>query len=335
MDVSEADGREADASLSTTMDHSASLGADEYAQIIQHCGILYVHVRSVCRLFLRLWSEPATWAECAVTWSCDVGSLSFLFHHGFPALARVSSLDTHAIARKIFDCDAAEFQRLHDELSLRRFNAMPSVNSCRSPVRGWWTPPGGFVGVSENAQVKGPVARRRDEFIPGMAAVCGDGPLPRDAQGRRSFGLRIEETSAVVGGGIYVGFVATPPSEIRFDDATEMWDTACMWRLVGKHCYANVPYGARKLHDEKRVRNPEGVRWGTDELHVGDELVLTALPSYGMRLAATLNGRDVVLPMPMPRCSFAMELFPYVAVCGRVTAVRLLVGERGAEGPPP
>ena len=44
-----------------------------------------------------------------------------------------------------------------------------------------------------------------------------------------------------------------------------------------------------------------------------------------MMLSASLNGENVMEPAQMFYCSYAMELWPYVAVCGRVTAVRLLV----------
>ena len=72
----------------------------------------------------------------------------------------------------------------------------------------------------------------------------------------------------------------------------------------------------------------EGRVWGTDQLNLGDELRITAAPEFvpghadpeigHMRISAELNGVPVALPMNMQHASFAMELWPYVAVCGRV-----------------
>ena len=222
-------GQRADA---VAVDQRPALGEDEYAQIVRASGFCSVHVRAVCHSFHRLWSEPATWAGIRLSWPAAVDSLAFLFRHALPALVQASALDTHAVGRNVFEQAPAEFQRLHDELSLRRFNAMPAVNSGLPPAKGWYRPASGFAGVSENVQTDGLVARRKIAFVPGMAAVCGDGPISRDAHGRRAFGLRIEQTDSTLHGGIYVGFVATPPHEINFDNAMDLWATAAMWRWV-------------------------------------------------------------------------------------------------------
>ena len=168
-----------------------------------------------------------------------------------------------------------------------------------------------------------------------MAAVCGDGPVPRDASGDRIFTLRIEEVENEIPGGIFVGFVATPPSQIDFNDVGNLYDTAAMWRLVGNEINANVPINANapivsneiNATSQKRLPFARSSAWSTDQLNRGDELRLVARGGADgeMQLSAWLNGEVVVQPTQMYLCSFAMELWPYVAVCGRVGAVRLLV----------
>ena len=145
---------------------------------------------------------------------------------------------------------------------------------------------------------------------------------------------------------MYVGFTATPPSEIDFRDAPALWKSACMWRLVGEELNSNVPgvespglslvgsstvgtfpsrLDASFNQDAGRLAIQD--RWSTGDLQEGDELRVSAQCSGRdgeMFISATLNGHRVVLPTLMVRCSFAMELWPYVAVCGRVRAVRLV-----------
>ena len=268
-----------------------------------------------------------------------------------PTLTQLSAFDTHELAMDLLRFGGTYKMFYHKMLSTSRLVAMPGINSGRGLCCGWYKPVGGYVGVSENAISSGTVARRADVRIPGMAAVCGDGPLARDASGARTFGLRVEATDLTMEGGIYVGFVATPPDSIDFHDAERLWDTAVMWRIVNNTFVNNVPLGKsnnRDLQGSKFTQLFYGPsryeRWSTDQLTLGDELRVTAsvtarVPpcscdnSYldedrdvnQMALSASLNGKAVVLPVEMAYCSFAMELWPYVAVCGRVTAVCLLV----------
>ena len=114
-----------------------------------------------------------------------------------------------------------------------------------------------------------------------------------------------------------------------------------MWRLVGDDLNSNVPTvcvpGLKPgLNLNASFNRPAdgdgaGLLWSTEQLSAGDELRVVAQSSIAvpgeMKLSATRNGEPVVLPTLMVRCSFAMELWPYVAVCGRVTALRLLVDE--------
>ena len=110
-----------------------------------------------------------------------------------------------------------------------------------------------------------------------------------------------------------------------------------MWRLVGEDLNSNVPTvslpgvkpGLQLTASFNRPDNEDGARaWSTDQLKMGDELTVIAQRSGRMpgemQLSACLNGVPVVLPTLMVRCSFAMELYPYVAVSGHVTAVRLV-----------
>ena len=107
-----------------------------------------------------------------------------------------------------------------------------------------------------------------------------------------------------------------------------------MWRLVGEELNTNLP-GDRELPviNRSRVTQEEdfnqapGGHFSIGDLRESDELRVTAQcsgPDGHMFISATLNGHSVVLPSLMLRCSFAMELWPYVAVCGSVRAVRLL-----------
>jgi len=219
--------------------------------------------------------------------------------------------------------------------------SLRGINSSRVAARGWYQPSGGYHGVSENVVTRGPVARRLDVGIPGLAAVCGDGPLLRDAAGKRAFGLRIEGFDPTKESGIYVGFVAATPESIDWSDAQGLWETAVMWRLVDEHLSSNVPLGkpTKRLKCSQLIGElePGAPAWSTDQLELGDDLRLTAeaFDAAGavdgdegrpvMTISASLNGQEVVTPIEMPYCSLAMELWPYVAVCGRVTAVRLLV----------
>ena len=316
-----------------------SLGEDEYRQIISFCGTHVLALRAVSRLFYHLWSDPATWANLSVAlyppaapealeWYID-----HVCHNVFPLLSQAAAVDTHALALRA--CGGRKV--LHYRLSQARFELLPAVGALRPPVRGWYRPGGGFCGVSSNASVDGSVARRANPEIPGMAAVCGDGPVLRDAEGTRSFALQVEGLALDGSGGIYVGFTATAPDDIDFSDAQSLWSSTTMWRLVGDDLDSNVPSvcmaGVKPgMKLTAQTNQPRGAtaapRWTTEALQLGDELRLTAQRTGRldgeMCLSATLNGAPVVLPTLMVRCSFAMELWPYVAVCGRVTAVRLL-----------
>lgn len=116
-------------------------------------------------------------------------------------------------------------------------------------------------------------------------------------------------------------------------------DRLLVGRLVGEELNSNVPHvelpGVKPgLNLTATFNQPPDApaSWATDKLRVGDVLTLTATRSGRaegeMQLSATLNGIQVVLPTLMVRCSFAMELWPYVAVCGHVTAVRLIACEQ-------
>ena len=264
----------------------------------------------------------------------------FLRQRILPALARAAYLETNAFALQL--CGSMSLNIGASILSQARFEVMPAVNSNRPPTRGWFRPAGGFQGVSGNVAVEGSMARRVRPEIAGMAAVCADGPVSRTASGERAYTLRVEGVSALVGAedGIYVGFAATPPGEIDFSDATAMWRTACMWRLIDDKLNANVICQDFEMSLKRNLSQPSGViPWTTSQLQLGDELRIIAqcgvrpyttvwgpdLSAGGMSLSATLNGEPVMLPTPMLCCSFAMELWPYVAVCGRVTAVRLVL----------
>ena len=249
------------------------------------------------------------------------------YERWLPALSQVAALDTREFMLGLLRHGNSEVHQLFHELSRQRLRTMPGVNSGLPPVSGWYTPPAGYRGVSQNVTSKAAVARRLDSKLAGMAAVCGNGPVARDASGSRSFTLKVEGVDPDMDGGIYVGFVATPPEEIDFDDATGLWNTAVMWRLVGTDFYSNVPFASgRRMHAEDRLESPSG--WSTDQLELGDELRITAhVPSERrehnndwLELTAYRNGVQVV----MQRSASALELWPYVAVCGRVTAVRLL-----------
>lgn len=359
---------------------AASLTEDAYRHIISLCGVQTVGLRAVSRLFGHLWSDPATWAG-STAWSPPHGHASlpwcrFLCQRILPALARAAALDTSALAlqlssgpdgpgphsfvagqavRAVTGAFVLSQAKVADVLSQARFEAMPAVNSNRPPARGWFQPAGGFRGVSSNVAISGSTARRaQPEALLGMAAVCADGPVARATSGERAYTLRVEGVSAFQAaggcwGGIFAGFVATPPGSIDFSDMMAMWGSACMWRLVGDQLNANVPgYCASApdapAHVERATameratclrhsgsfrQQPGVLPWATDELQLGDELRVIAQCGGGgpgeMCISATLNGRPVVLPTRMVRCSFAMELWPYVAVCGRVTAVRLVL----------
>ena len=321
---------------------AASLTEDAYSHIISLCGIQTVQLRLVNRLFGRLWSDPATWAGCS--WlppRLPPSRGNFVSRDGWflskrilPALARAAALDTNALALQLCGRLALTSGNM---LSQTRFDVMPAVNSNLSPARGWFRPVGGFQGVSSNVAVEGAMARRARPEIAGMAAVCANGPVSRTASGERAFTLRVEGVSTLLGaeGGIYVGFAATPPGEIDFSDAVTMWGSACMWRLIDENLNANLNCPGRVSNDRNSHQPPGATPWTTDQLQLGDELRIIAQCTGsdgshahgqgGMSLSATLNGEPVVLPTPMLCCSFAMELWPYVAVCGRVTAVRLVL----------
>lgn len=344
--------RRSGAAAASTPTTAASLTEDAYSHIISLCGIQTIQLRLISRLFGRLWSDPATWAGCSTVWlppppppagaARDIPSRErdcmFLRQRILPALARAAALDTNAFALQL--CGRMSLKFGASILSQARFEVMPAVNSNRPPTRGWFRPAGGFQGVSGNVAVEGSMARRVRPEIAGMAAVCADGPVSRTASGERAYTLRVEGVSALVGaeGGIYVGFAATPPGEIDFSDATAMWRTACMWRLIDDKLNANVICQDFEMSLKRNLSQPSGViPWTTSQLQLGDELRIIAQctgsdgdhgPGQGqgqMSLSATLNGEPVMLPTPMLCCSFAMELWPYVAVCGRVTAVRLVL----------
>jgi hypothetical protein len=211
-----------------------TLSDDEYRAILSFVGIDYISLRAVCHTWHRLWIEPSTWAGGHAVWAAaDDRCLGFLCQHVLPALAQAAAFDTHVLALQLCGGDRAR----HARLSQRRFEAMPAVNSDLAAPRGWHSPPGGFHGVSENVVVDGPVARRRHASVLGMAALCADGPVPRDASGNRSFSLRIEAERPDTEGGIFVGFVATPPTNINFSGAEELWRTAVMWRCARPPCH--------------------------------------------------------------------------------------------------
>ena len=336
------------AALAAAASTTASLTEDAYSHIMSLCGIQTIQLRLVSQLFGRLWSDPATWAGCITAWlrspppppagaARDIPSRErdcmFLRQRILPALARAEGLDTNAFALQL--CGSMSLNIGASILSQARFGIMPAVNSNRPPARGWFRPAGGFQGVSGNVAVEGAMARRVRPEIAGMAAVCADGPVSRTASGERAYTLRVEGVSALVGaeGGIYVGFAATPPGEIDFSDAPAMWRTACMWRLINDKLNANVIcQDANDTLNRNLSQPPGAIPWTTSQLQLGDELRIiaqcgaaTSLSDGGMSLSATLNGEPVMLPTPMLCCSFAMELWPYVAVCGRVTAVRLVL----------
>ena len=283
-----------------------ALAEDEYRHILSLCGINSIHLRAVSHLFLRLWVEAATWDGRSVVWQDhSAGSVEFLGRFVIPSLGRAAALDTHALALKV----SGRPRKQASTLSQRRFEALPALNSGMAFERDWCKPPGGLEGVSSNVVIDGTVVRRK-----------------------------------------YVGFTATPPSEIDFSDAPALWKSACMWRLVGEELHSNVPAvespglslvgsstaGTFELkpglsldasfnQDAGRLAIQD--RWSTGDLQEGDELRVSAQCSGRdgeMFISATLNGHRVVRPTLMVRCSFAMELWPYVAVCGRVRAVRLV-----------
>lgn len=316
------------------------LGEDEFVHILWHCGFLSHRLRRVCKLFRRLWSLPATWEGARVTipkreLERAGHSARAFYEQWIPALGRVAALDSSELMLDLLrhsNSDHHHLYQIFHNLSKQRLRTMPSVNSGLAPTSGWYCPASGYEGVSENVCTRGLVARRVEPRIAGMAAVCGNGPVPRDASGSRSFTLKIEAVDPDIHGGIYVGFVATPPSDINFDDATGLWSTAVMWRLVGTDFYSNVPYAnGKSIHAENRLESPSG--WSTDQLEVGDTLRITARvprerPEHmndTLELVAHRNGAQVVLPMTMTRSAFALELWPYVAVCGRVTSLQLVL----------
>lgn len=316
-------------------DERITLTEDEYRHVLALSGIGSIHLRAVSQLFLRLWSEAATWEGSSVAWQDhSTGSVEFLGRLVLPSLARAAALDTHALALKV----SGGPREIASTLSQRRFEAVPAVNSGMVSPCSWFVPPGGLRGVSSNVVVEGALVRRKNPRNAGMAAVCGAGPVPRSASGERSFTLRIEEDDPDSHSGIYVGFVATPPNEIDFIDAPALWGTACMWRLVGEELNSNVPAvelpGLKpglsldaSFNQAPSAGDRPTSRWSTCQLQQGDELRLSAQCSGrdgDMFIAAALNGHPVVLPTLMVRCSFAMELWPYVAACGRVRAVRLV-----------
>merc|ERR1712228_140243 len=124
--------------------------------------------------------------------------------------------------------------------------------------------------------------------------------------------------------------------KVDISDAQSLWQSAVMWRLQSHDLNANIPMvqlpGVKpglSLVSTFNQPHAEGADlWGTHCLGLGDELRVTAQHSASepgeMQLSATCNGRVVVSPTIMVRCSFAMELWPYIAVCGRVSAVTLL-----------
>ena len=314
------------------------LGEDEFMQIIWHCGFWCHRLRCVNKCFNRLWLLPATWAGAHISLprlALHDDPTEAVFMHEMActkwlhSLTRVAAFNTNSLTLLLLRHSNSGLQQCfhrHSKLQLR----MPGTNSGLKPANGWFCPNGGFCGVSQNVTTRGPVARRTDTKLGGMAAVCGNGPVQRDASGIRSFAIKIDAIDEGMGGGIYIGFVATPPEDIDFSDAIGLWNTAVMWRLVGGELNANVPFAnGRRMQGEQRLKSPCG--WTTDKLVVGDELRLTArVPGLGkpppahLELTADLNGEQVVLPMYMDRSSFALELWPYVAVCGRVTALRLV-----------
>ena len=309
-----------------------SLTEDEYRQIISICTINSIHLRAVSHLFLRLWGEAATWAGSSVAWQDhSAASVEFLGRFVIPSLGRAAALDTHALALKI----SGGPREQASTLSQRRFEALPALNSGMASSLGWFKPPGGLDGVSSNVVIDGAVVRRKNPLMSGMAAVCGATPVARAASGERSYTLRIEDDDPDTESGMYVGFTATPPSEIDFSDAPALWKSACMWRLVGEDLNSNVPAVAvpglkpgLSLDASFNQHAGDDIhRWSTVNLQQSDELRVTAQCSGcdgEMFISATLNTHRVVLPTLMVRCSFAMELWPYVAVCGRVRAVRLV-----------
>lgn len=329
---------------------SPQLGEDEFVQILWHCGFLRQQLLRVCKSFRRLWLSPATWVGAHVTMpflelsahpESGIRYSAFFFcEKWLPALSRVAALDTTSLMLDLLrrsdrydGPDGAALWPLLRVLSKLRLSLMPSVNSGLPPCCGWFRPPSGYYGVSENMTTNGQIARRLDTTLAGMAAVCGNGPVPRDASGSRSFTLKIEAVDSNKVSGVYVGFVATPPADIDFINARQLWSSATMWRFLDTSFSSNVSFhSGHHLSKSDDLDSPS--EWSTEQLNVGDELRITArVAPAGVEtthddslvLEAHLNGVQVVRPMLMRSSAFALELWPYVAVCGRVTAVRLMM----------
>ena len=343
-------------------DAPPELGEDEFRHILRWCqpwspyGTTvnkHESLRQVNRLFLRLWGEPATWAGLYACVPYYHGLLArsqphlrFLLEVVMPSFARVASLDTGVLANELCGLQDKSRGRL---LSQSRFLHTRSVNASQGELSGWNKTRGQGGGAaaewltrhvdSNLCIVDHVVARRKDPMVSGMAAVCGNGPVPRDAQGRRTFSVEVLEVLDVHDtSGIMIGFTSTNPQGIRFDSAEQLWQTATMWRLSGSSLNSNIPsvqlpgvrQGASLTCSFNQADTRNGQTWDTAQLNKGDVLSVTAQHSEGttdgaMQITATLNGVVVVAPTLLVRCSFAMELYPYAAVCGKVCALRLVV----------
>lgn len=78
--------------------------------------------------------------------------------------------------------------------------------------------------------------------------------------------------------------------------------------------------------DRANQHDLQGLEYGRSG-RLGDEICLAVevcVASGEMQLTAMVNGVLKVAPTVLTSCSFAMELWPYVAVCGHVTEMRLV-----------